>query len=133
KVAPAATPKAGTEPAVIKTADASKDVPKPAPAKASKSVTDTSMTMNAKAATKATVTPITERTGDASSVTGPVNKSFVPYQMKEGEEYMNEAQKEHFKRILLNWRNELMQEVDRTVHHMQDEAANPPDPADRAT
>ena len=26
-----------------------------------------------------------------------------------------------------------MQEVDRTVHHMQDEAANFPDPADRAS
>ncbi len=46
---------------------------------------------------------------------------------------MNESQREHFKQILLNWRNELMQEVDRTVLHMQDEAANPPDPADRAT
>jgi DnaK suppressor protein len=60
-------------------------------------------------------------------------KGFTPYDLKKGEEYMNEAQKEHFKKILLNWRNELMQEVDRTVHHMQDEAANPPDPADRAT
>ena len=58
---------------------------------------------------------------------------FTPYKLKRGEEYMNEAQREHFKNILLNWRNELMQEVDRTVHHMQDEAANPPDPADRAT
>lgn len=58
---------------------------------------------------------------------------FVPYVAKRGEEYMNEAQREHFKRILRNWRNELMEEVDRTVHHMQDEAANPPDPADRAT
>jgi len=60
-------------------------------------------------------------------------KSFTPYKMKRGEEYMNEQQKEHFKQILRNWRNELMEEVDRTVHHMQDEAANPPDPADRAT
>jgi DnaK suppressor protein len=60
-------------------------------------------------------------------------KGFTPYDIKKGEEYMNDAQKEHFKRILLNWRSELMQEVDRTVHHMQDEAANPPDPADRAT
>ena len=58
---------------------------------------------------------------------------FVPYKMKRGEQYMNEAQREHFKNILRNWRNELMEEVDRTVHHMQDEAANPPDPADRAT
>ncbi|MGA0933948.1 MAG: RNA polymerase-binding protein DksA [Pseudohongiellaceae bacterium] len=60
-------------------------------------------------------------------------RGFTPYKIKRGEEYMNEAQKEHFKNILRSWRNELMQEVDRTVHHMQDEAANPPDPADRAT
>jgi len=61
------------------------------------------------------------------------NKGFTPYVMQKGEEYMNERQKDHFRKILLNWRDELMQEVDRTVHHMQDEAANPPDPADRAT
>ena len=61
------------------------------------------------------------------------NEEFTPYAIKRGEEYMNDSQKEHFKQILLNWRNELMEEVDRTVHHMQDEAANPPDPADRAT
>ena len=46
---------------------------------------------------------------------------------------MNEKQREHFKNILLSWRNQLMQEVDRTVNHMQDDAANYPDPADRAT
>jgi len=60
-------------------------------------------------------------------------KGFTPYVMQKSEEYMNDKQKEHFRKILLNWRDELMQEVDRTVHHMQDEAANPPDPADRAT
>ena len=59
--------------------------------------------------------------------------NFTPYKVKRGEEYMNEDQKAHFKSILQNWRNELMEEVDRTVHHLQDEAANPPDPADRAT
>ena len=59
--------------------------------------------------------------------------SFTPYEVKEGEEYMNEAQVEHFRRILQNWKGELMREVDRTVHHMQDEAANFPDPNDRAT
>jgi DnaK suppressor protein len=59
--------------------------------------------------------------------------SFTPYEPKEGEEYMNEAQVEHFRSILKNWKNELMREVDRTVHHMQDEAANFPDPNDRAT
>ena len=56
-----------------------------------------------------------------------------PYQEKPGEEYMNDAQLAHFKRILEAWRNQLRDEVDRTVTHMQDEAANFPDPADRAT
>ena len=60
-------------------------------------------------------------------------KNFVPYKPKKGEEYMNEKQREHFKSILLDWKSELMQEVDRTVSHMKDEAANFPDPADRAT
>jgi DnaK suppressor protein len=46
---------------------------------------------------------------------------------------MNDAQREHFRSILLAWKRELMEEVDRTVHHMQDEAANFPDPNDRAT
>ena len=63
----------------------------------------------------------------------PVLKNFVPYKAKKGEDYMNEKQREHFKGILLDWRDQLMQEVDRTVHHMQDDAANYPDPADRAT
>ena len=60
-------------------------------------------------------------------------KNFEPYKPKRGEEYMNEKQREHFKAILRNWKGELMEEVDRTVSHMKDEAANFPDPADRAT
>ena len=58
---------------------------------------------------------------------------FTPYEPAEGEEYMNEKQEAHFRRILQAWKANLMQEVDRTVHHMQDEAANFPDPNDRAT
>jgi DnaK suppressor protein len=56
-----------------------------------------------------------------------------PYVETKNEEYMNEKQREHFKAILKAWRRELMEEVDRTVMHMKDEAANFPDPADRAT
>ncbi|AFP84688.1 RNA polymerase-binding protein DksA [secondary endosymbiont of Ctenarytaina eucalypti] len=55
-----------------------------------------------------------------------------PYHQKLGEKYMNEAQLLHFKRILEAWRNQLRDEVGRTVSHMQDEAANFPDPVDRA-
>ncbi|MDO6618027.1 MULTISPECIES: RNA polymerase-binding protein DksA [unclassified Shewanella] len=55
-----------------------------------------------------------------------------PYQEKAGEEYMGEEQRSHFKIILDAWRNQLREEVDRTLNHMQDEAANFPDPVDRA-
>ncbi|WP_111641070.1 RNA polymerase-binding protein DksA [Marinimicrobium alkaliphilum] len=59
--------------------------------------------------------------------------TFVPYKEKKGEEYMNDNQKEHFRQMLLSWRRELMEEVDRTMSHLKDEAANFPDPADRAS
>ena len=58
---------------------------------------------------------------------------FTPYKILKGEEYMNENQVMHFQDILNDWKQGLMQEVDRTVHHMQDEAANFPDPNDRAS
>ncbi len=56
-----------------------------------------------------------------------------PYQPARNEDFMNSKQSDHFKFILGAWKNELMEEVDRTVHHMKDEAANFPDPNDRAT
>ena len=46
---------------------------------------------------------------------------------------MNDAQKEHFRKILTAWRDQLRSEVDRTVGHMKSEAANFPDPVDRAS
>ena len=55
-----------------------------------------------------------------------------PYQESPNEEYMNEDQMEHFRLILKAWRDQLREEVDRTVSHMKDEAANFPDPVDRA-
>lgn len=62
---------------------------------------------------------------------GPRN--VKPYIVKRGEQYMNKEQTEHFRKILLAWKRDLMVEVDRTVSHMKDEAANFPDPNDRAT
>ena len=56
-----------------------------------------------------------------------------PYQASKGEEYMSEAMREHFVTILDQWKRNLMEEVDRTVSHMKEEAANFADPADRAT
>ncbi len=73
-----------------------------------------------------------KRASAASPATGPVS-AIEPYVAEKGEEYMNDEQVAHFRNILLSWKRELMEEVDRTVHHMQDEAANFPDPNDRAT
>jgi len=65
-------------------------------------------------------------------LSGPIH-GIAPYRRKRGEAYMSDTQVEHFRRILSAWKRELIFEVDRTVHHMQDEAANFPDPNDRAT
>ena len=65
-------------------------------------------------------------------LSGPIH-GIEPYKPTRGEEYMGDEQLAHFHNILSSWKNELMFEVDRTVHHMQDEAANFPDPNDRAT
>ncbi|MBI3773547.1 MAG: RNA polymerase-binding protein DksA [Gammaproteobacteria bacterium] len=59
--------------------------------------------------------------------------NFQPYQAKKGEDYMNTQQAEHFRHLLTAWKHALMEEVDRTMHYMQDEAANFPDPNDRAS
>src|SRR5579863_2329276 len=73
--------------------------------------------------------------GDAANTSsllaGPRN--VKPYVAKRGEQYMSKQQLAHFQLILLNWKRDLMEEVDRTVSHMKDEAANFPDPNDRAT
>jgi DnaK suppressor protein len=61
------------------------------------------------------------------------NIDFAPYQVKKGEDYMSEPQLEHFRTILQHWKQNLMEEVDRTVAHMQVEAANCPDLNDRAS
>jgi DnaK suppressor protein len=89
--------------------------------------------MPQRAASKPASLPIApKRRSSGSVLSGPV-KGFTPYQPKRGEEYMNKDQLEHFRQLLLAWKRELMEEVDRTMLHMKDDAANFPDPNDRAT
>lgn len=66
-------------------------------------------------------------TGDQPPEAKPISKEAA------AGEYMNPAQVEHFRNLLIDWKQALMEEVERTVHHMQDEASNFPDPNDRAT
>ena len=57
----------------------------------------------------------------------------APYPAEQGNDYMNDQQKAHFRAILLAWKQELVEESRRTVHHMQDDLLNLPDPNDRAS
>jgi RNA polymerase-binding transcription factor len=61
------------------------------------------------------------------------NKSITPYKSKKGEAYMNSRQLTHFRSILNGIKHELSEDIDRTVHTMQDEATVFADPNDRAS
>ncbi|MDR0480657.1 MAG: RNA polymerase-binding protein DksA [Gallionellaceae bacterium] len=60
-------------------------------------------------------------------------KPVAPYKPKKGEEYMNPKQLDHFRAILNDIKSGLSEDIDRTVHTMQDEATVFADPNDRAS
>ena len=60
-------------------------------------------------------------------------KQFPPYAPKKGEAYMSDKQLAHFRAILSSLREELVEDIERTVHTMQDEATVFADPNDRAS
>lgn len=89
--------------------------------------------MPAKPTAKAVTASSDARTAfDRASGDSPF-RNFVHYTPRPDEAYMNPTQVEHFRNMLHEWRRELMEQVDRTVNHLQDEASNFPDPLDRAT
>jgi RNA polymerase-binding transcription factor len=146
---PAAKKAAAKKAAPAKKATPKAKASKPKPAAAANTVKKSSMTKTVdkkatgkkaaekkapakKTAIRSSAAPTAAPRSGSASATGPV-PGIAPYVEKKGEEYMNTEQVVHFRKILLAWKRELMEEVDRTVHHMQDEAANFPDPNDRAT
>ena len=62
-----------------------------------------------------------------------LHKHFAPYEPKAGEDYMSAKQLAHFRKILETLKKELSEDIDRTVHTMQDEATVFADPNDRAS
>ena len=62
-----------------------------------------------------------------------LHKTYPPYKAKAREEYMNPKQLAHFKNMLEDMKKDLSQDIDRTVHTMQDEATIFADPNDRAS
>ena len=135
----AAAKKAPAKKAVAKKTPAKKSPAKKAPAKkaAAKKVVAKKAPAKKAVAKKAPAKKSAAKKAPAklARAVGQIQKfdDFKPYKPGRGESYMNDEQLEHFRGILLNWRGELVDEVTRTVSHMKDEAANFPDPADRAT
>jgi DnaK suppressor protein len=62
-----------------------------------------------------------------------ITRHFTPYAPKPDEEYMSDQQRDHFRKILNSWKAELSNDIDRTVHTMQDEVTMFADPNDRAS
>lgn len=55
------------------------------------------------------------------------------YRPSNDEPFMNELQKEYFRRKLLQWRGELLREAEETLDHLQEGGLQEPDMADRAS
>ncbi|SEQ26099.1 transcriptional regulator, TraR/DksA family [Loktanella sp. DSM 29012] len=62
-------------------------------------------------------------------------ETFLPddYRPAEDEPFMNERQTEYFRRKLLDWKAELLEDTRDTVAGMKDQTRNIPDVADRAS
>jgi len=87
----------------------------------------------ARTAKTAVAKPAKKSVSKTNKNSGLEFKGFTPYKEKKGEEFMSEGQEDHFRAILQSWKKELMEKVDETVHHMQDDATVFPDPNDRAS
>lgn len=113
-----------------KTASAKKTTKKAAKKTTKKTDSKTSGKKAGKKAAKKTTSGSTEASLQTAHSVIP---GIAPYEPGRNEEYMNEAQEEHFREILLAWRSQLVADITRTISSMQDESINHPDPTDRAT
>ncbi|NMG49504.1 RNA polymerase-binding protein DksA [Azoarcus communis] len=62
-----------------------------------------------------------------------LHKQFPPYSQSAAEEYMCERQTQHFRDLLESARQELVEDIERTVHQLQEDNTLLADPNDRAS
>jgi DnaK suppressor protein len=55
------------------------------------------------------------------------------YRPSDREPFMNERQREYFRKKMLDWKEDILKEAKETLQHLQDENQNHPDLADRAS
>ena len=73
----------------------------------------------------------TKQKADSNTLLGGID--VAPYKQKRGEAYMSEQMREHFRDILKKWKEQLLEEMNTTVEHLQSEQMNFADPVDRAS
>jgi DnaK suppressor protein len=101
------------------------------------------VTKKATSATTKVTSKVTKKAASKKKTTGKSVSSATladnlihgiePYNAKAKEKYMNPKQVDHFRDILVAWKTNLLDEVSKTIHLMQDETINHPDPNDRAS
>lgn len=125
--------KVATKPATAKKAAPNKVVADKPVAKRKVSATSGAATSKKRSARKTAATSSMKdvpTTAANDSIATPAQPIKPP---PRGSHYMDKQQLAHFSELLAEWKQQLMEEVDRTVGHMKDDATNFPDPNDRAT
>ncbi len=77
--------------------------------------------------------PLAETRQESVSINTEIDLNIAPYKERPGEDYMSGDQQAHFRRLLLQRKRMLLEDMGRTVHHLQDEGTSLPDISDRAT
>jgi DnaK suppressor protein len=70
---------------------------------------------------------------ELTSIHSEIDLNIAPYKERPGEDYMSSSQQAYFRRLLLQRKRVLLEDMGRTVHHLQDEGISLPDISDRAT
>jgi DnaK suppressor protein len=120
-----------TKSPVTKKAIAKKSLVKKAPVKkvAAKKVAVKKTPAKKVAAKKVTTKKAPAKKVSAKKRSTPISS----YQGRKGEKYMSAAMKKHFLAVLINWREHLKEEMQKTFDHLKNKGESYADPIDRAS
>ncbi|MDC0129135.1 RNA polymerase-binding protein DksA [Gammaproteobacteria bacterium] len=120
-----------TKSPVTKKAIAKKSLVKKAPVKkvAAKKVAVKKTPAKKVAAKKVTTKKAPARKVSAKKRSTPISS----YQGRKGEKYMSAAMKKHFLAVLIDWREHLKEEMQKTFDHLKNKGESYADPIDRAS
>ena len=84
-------------------------------------------------AKKAPKKVVVKKTNKAPSTIANNKSKIAPYKPKKKEKYMSAAMKKHFHAVLIDWREHLKDEMQKTFDHLKNKGESYADPIDRAS